>query len=200
MKVVFVEDVAGVAEGGDVKEVKNGFARNYLIPKQLAVPATRDALKRVNRLKGQAETTRLKTLQDMKALSQELDGVQVNVQMRSGASGRLYGSVTNAIVAGQLSEMTGREIDRRTVELPESVRDVGTYDIRVRLHSEVDASVKLLVHPLGTAPDEFLAGLLAAEELAAEEEEKGGPDEPPEAAAPDETASEGDDAPPVEEK
>ena len=194
MKVVFVEDVAGVAEGGDVKEVKNGFARNYLIPKQLAVPATRDALKRINRLKGQAETTRLKTLQDMKALSQELDGVQVNVQMRSGASGRLYGSVTNVMVAGELSEMTGREIDRRTVELPESVRDVGTYDIRVRLHSDVDASVKLLVHPLGTDPDEFLAGLLAAEE-----EEKAEPDESPEAAAPDETTSKGDDAPPAEE-
>ena len=194
MKVVFVEDVAGVAEGGDVKDVKNGFARNYLIPKQLAVPATRDALKRINRLKGQAETKRLKTLQDMKAVGQELDGVQVNVQMRSGASGRLYGSVTNAIVAGELSTMTGREIDRRTVELPESVRDVGTYDIRVRLHSEVDANVKLLVHPLGTDPDEFLAGLLKAEE-----EEKGEPDEQPEEAAPDKTASEGDDTPAAEE-
>ena len=72
MRVVFLEDVAGVAQGGEIKEVKNGFARNYLIPKRLAVLATQDSLQRVERLKHRAEDTRLQKLTDMKALGEEL--------------------------------------------------------------------------------------------------------------------------------
>ena len=86
MRVVFLEDVQGVAQGGDVKEVKNGFARNYLIPQSLATPATREALQRTAHLGHEAETKRLKTLADMRELSQELNGAQVNVEMRAGAS------------------------------------------------------------------------------------------------------------------
>ena len=169
MRVLFLEDVAGVALGGEVKEVKRGFARNYLIPKGLATLATRDALQRVKRLTGQAETVRLKTLTDMRALSEELDGAQVNVEMRAGATGRLYGSVTNAVVAAELSKMTGREMDRRTIEIPESIRDIGKYELRVRLHSEVDATISLLVYPAGTDPAEYAARLEEETKAAAEE-------------------------------
>ena len=98
MKVVFLEDVEGVAQGGEVKEVKRGFARNYLIPQRLAMPATRDSLQRIDRLKKQAEERRLRTISDMKQLAEELGGKRVDVPMRAGAGGRLYGSVTNAIV------------------------------------------------------------------------------------------------------
>ena len=164
MKMVFLEDVTGVALGGEVKDVKNGFARNYLIPKRLAVPASRQSLQRVKRLKVEAEDTRLKRLEDLRALGEELDGSMLNVAMRAGASGRLYGSVTNVIVAERLSELTEREIDRRTVEIPEPIRQVGRHDVQVRLHTEVDATVTLLVHPEDTDADEFLASLDAAEE------------------------------------
>ena len=97
MRVVFLEDVAGVAQGGDIKEVKNGFARNYLIPKSLAVPATHNALQGVERLAREADVVRVKHLEDMKALAAELDGFQVNIDMRAGSGGRLYGSVTNVM-------------------------------------------------------------------------------------------------------
>ena len=169
MKVVFLEDVEGVAQGGDVKEVANGFARNYLIPKRLALLASPDALQRVQRLKRQAGSTRLKRLEDITAIGEAMDGVQVNVEMRAGASGRLYGSVTNAIVAAELSKMTERAIDRRTVELAEPIREVGRHAVRVRLHAEVSANVTVLVHPSDTDPAEFLEALLKAE---AEEEER----------------------------
>lgn len=159
MRVLFLEDVEGVALGGDIKEVKRGFARNYLLPKGLATLATRDASQRVERLKRKAETVRLKTLTDMKALSEELNGTQVNIEMRAGATGRLYGSVTNALVAAALSELTGRETDRRTIEIPDSIRDIGKYQLRVRLHSEVDATISLLVYPAGTDPEEYAARL-----------------------------------------
>jgi large subunit ribosomal protein L9 len=164
MRVVFLEDVQGVAQGGDVKDVKNGFARNYLIPQSLATPATREALQRTERLGREAETKRLKTLADMKELSEELNGAQVVVEMRAGASGRLYGSVTNMIVADEVAKLTDREIDRRTVQIPEPIRQVGVYEIRIKLHSEVETDISVLVHPAGTDPEEFLASLSEEEE------------------------------------
>jgi large subunit ribosomal protein L9 len=171
MRVLFLEDVAGVAQGGEVKEVKNGFARNYLLPQSLAVLATANAMQRTGRLKREAEDTRLKTLTDMRALAKELDGTQVNVEMRAGASGRLYGSVTNAVVAGRLSEMIGREIDRRTVEIADPIRETGRFTLRIALHQEVDANITVLVHPMGADPEEFLAGIVEDEERAAEPDE-----------------------------
>lgn len=163
MRVVFIEDVLGVARGGDVKEVKNGFARNYLIPKNLAVPATHNALQRVEKLAKEAEATRLKTLSDMTALSQELEGVQVNVEMRAGVNGRLYGSVTSSIIAEELEKITGREIDRRTVLLSEPIRSLGVSEVRLRLHPEVETSIGVLVHAVGTDPEQVMAALEQAE-------------------------------------
>ena len=183
MRVVFLEDVAGVAQGGDVKEVKNGFARNYLIPQRLATPATKDAMQRIRTLANDAEVNRLKTLADMRELSKELDGTQVNIEMRAGASGGLYGSVTNAIVA----------------------EETGVYDLRVRLHAEVDAGISLVVFPVGADAEEFLASLQEPEEGEQEESTEGEaevevedaadeadvPDEPAaEAGEPDEPAAE----------
>ena len=152
MRVVFLEDVQGVAQGGEVKEVKNGFARNYLIPMNLAVPASHNALQGVERLKRQSDVERLKRLKDTTALAAELDGVQVNVEMRAGVGGRLFGSVTNVIIASELSKLTDREIDRRTVEIAEPIRELGAFDVTVRLLPEIEASVKVLVYAAGTEP------------------------------------------------
>ena len=169
MRVVFLQDVAGVAQGGDVKEVKNGFARNYLIPKKFAVPATHNALQRVKQYTEQAERARLRLLQDMRELSETLDGTRIDVEMRAGASGQLYGSVTNAIIADKLSEMADREIDRRGIEIDEPIRQLGTFNVNVRLHPEVQAQIDVLVYPTGTTADEWLQSL-EEEEAAAEGE------------------------------
>ena len=159
MRVVFLEDVEGVAKGGDVREVKNGFARNFLIPKNLAVPATHNALQRVDRLKVRADEVRLKTLADMKALAEDLNGSRVAVEMRAGAGGRLYGSVTSAMIAERLSESTDREIDRRAVALAEPIRELGLVEVDLHLHQEAEARVSVLVHATGTDPDELFASL-----------------------------------------
>ena len=164
MRVVFLQDVAGVAQGGDVKEVKNGFARNYLIPKQFAVPATHNALQRVKQYAEQAEKTRLRLLQDMRELSETLNGKRIDVEMRAGASGQLYGSVTNAIIADKLSEMADRDIDRRGIEVEEPIRQLGSFDVSVRLHPEVQAQIEVLVYPTGTTADAWLQSLEEAEE------------------------------------
>ena len=177
MRVVFLEDVPGVAQGGDVKEVKNGFARNYLIPKNLATPATHNALQRIAKLQRQAEVTRVRRLEDMKELAAELDGAQISVEMRAGSTGRLYGSVTAAIIAARLAEMTEKDIDRRTVTLGEPIRDLGEFDLTLDLHPEVRAGVSVLVYPTGTTPEEFVESLRAAEEAAAQAEAESFDDE-----------------------
>ena len=206
MKVVFLEDVEGVAQGGEVKDVKRGFARNYLIPQRLAMPATRDSLQRIDRLKKQAEERRLRTIRDMRALAEELRGKRVDVPMRAGAGGRLYGSVTNAIVADALSELLDREVERRNVQIPESIREVGTFEVRVHLYADIDAEVEVLVHPMEMEPDEFLRQLeeRRAQAEAGEEESS---DETEEETAAEETAepteaaseTEQDEAPVAEE-
>ena len=164
MRVVFLEDVPGVAQGGDIKEVKNGFARNYLIPKNLATPATHNAVNRVTKLQNQAQINRVRRLEDMKELAAEFDGAQISVEMRAGSSGRLYGSVTNAIIAERLAELTEKEIDRRAVELAEPIRDLGSYDLTIKLHPEVEADISVLVHPTGMTPEEFAESLIPPEE------------------------------------
>jgi len=156
MKVVFLADVQGVANGGEIKTVKAGFARNYLIPKNLATPATREALLRVERLKKHADSERVKTMQDLKGLASQLEGKQVGIPMRAGASGRLYGSVTNAVVSEALSKQIERTIDRRVVDLKEPLREVGSYDVVVKLHADVKATIRVVVHPLTMDAETFL--------------------------------------------
>ena len=109
----------------------------------------------------------------MKELAAEFDGSQVSVEMRAGSTGRLYGSVTNAIIAERLSELTEKEIDRRTVELEEPIRELGTYDLTVKLHPEVEAGISVLVYPTGMTAEEFAESLLASEESEDAEEEVG---------------------------
>ncbi|MCH8061340.1 MAG: 50S ribosomal protein L9 [Chloroflexi bacterium] len=157
MKVVFLEDVAGVAQGGDVKEVKNGFARNYLIPKNLAVPATHNALQQIKSIAQRSEEERVRTLTDVRALAEALEGTLINIEMRSGVNNRLYGSVTNAVVADELAKITEREIDRRTVILPEPIRELGLFEVTLRLHQEVEVSIDVLVYPIGADPEAALA-------------------------------------------
>jgi len=168
MKVVFLEDVPGVAQGGDVKDVKNGYARNYLIPKSLAMPVSHNSLQRIEGLKKRADEVRLKMIADMKVVASALDGKQINIEMRAGTEGKLYGSVTNAMVADELSKMIDSEVDRRTVEISEPIRELGTYELVVRLDADVQVKITVLVHAEGT---EAIADEDSIQDEADEEEE-----------------------------
>lgn len=152
MKVVFLEDVEGVALGGDVKEVKNGFAKNYLIPSKLAAPATHNNLQMIKKLSSQADVTRIRQLEDMKELAEAIEGTEINMEMRAGANNRLYGSVTGTMVADAVIESTGHIIERRMVQLDDPIREVGVYDVPIRLHPEAIAAVKVSVYATGTDP------------------------------------------------
>ena len=157
MRVVFIEDVEGVALGGEVKEVKNGFARNYLIPKNLAAPATHNNLQRIHKLTKDAAVSRAHRLDEMQTLATSLDGSEIAIEMRAGANNRLYGSVTGTMVADALSEEKGIPIERRLVQLDDPIREVGSYDVPLRLFADVNASIKVTVYATGTDPFEMVA-------------------------------------------
>ena len=155
MKVVFLQDVDGIANGGDVKEVKNGFARNYLIPKNMAAPATRNNLLQVEKFQSQASVNRVKQIDNMKELAEAIDETVVTIEMRAGANEQLYGSVTGTIVADAVSEIIHRNIDRQLVQLDDPIRKLGTFTVPIRVHSDISAKIKVIVHAIGTDPEDL---------------------------------------------
>ena len=145
MKVVFLEDVPNVAEAGEMKEVADGYGRNFLIPRKLAVLADAKAasiievqLKRKARIQAEAEA-------EMRELAQQLEGKEVVLKARSGAKGQLYGSVTNADIAEELGKSTGLVVDKRIIELEEPIRQVGSYEIAIRLTKDIMPKIKVTI-------------------------------------------------------
>ena len=149
MKVIFLEDVVGTADAGEVKEVKNGFARNFLLPQGLAAPATKDQIQREQAIKAAAVEKRLKFSQEWKVVADAVNGTQISLEVRVGPTGRLFGSVTSRAIAEKLSEETGRDIDHRHVLLGASIHEPGDYDVTIRLYRDVTAEIKVKVIPEG---------------------------------------------------
>ena len=141
MKVLFLQDVRPTARAGDVKDVKTGFARNYLLPQGLAVHASERELRRASSLRQQAEDRRLVEVKDWQDIADALKEQKVRIEVRTGPTGRLYGSVTNTMIAAQLSEMTSREIDRKGIQIPAPIRTTGEYKIPARFVEGVIATV-----------------------------------------------------------
>jgi len=139
VKVLFLQDVRPTARAGDVKEVKHGFARNYLIPQGYAVQATEHELRRASKLRAQAEDRRLVEAKDWQDVANALMEQKVRIEVRTGPTGRLYGSVTNTMIAAKIGEMTDREIDRKGIQIPEPIRAVGDYKVPARLVEGVTA-------------------------------------------------------------
>ena len=161
MKVIFLEDVVGTADAGEVKEVKNGFARNFLLPQGLAAPATKDQIQREQAIKAAAVEKRLKFSQEWKVVADAVNGTQISLEVRVGPTGRLFGSVTSRAIAEKLSEETGRDIDHRHVLLGASIHEPGDYDVTIRLYRDVTAEIKVKVIPEGyvAAEDEAFGGV-----------------------------------------
>ena len=154
MKVVFLETVEGSASMGEVKTVAPGYARNYLLPRGLAAPATPDVLARAERLR-EIEENRQR-LEDERALGLvgKLEGRPLVMAVRVGEQGRLYGSVTNVDIAQKAGEILGEELDRRRVLLPEAIRHTGVYSVVLRLSRSVQPQVQVVVVD-ADAPEEI---------------------------------------------
>ena len=148
MQVIFLEDIPNVAKTGEVKEVKTGYARNYLLPKRLAVRATPQELQRVESIRKAGEERRWKEEQGVQALAEKLEGTTITLQAHSGPNGRLYGAVTSPMIAQELSKFTEDEFDRRKILLEEPLHELGSYEITVRLLPQISATITVVVEPL----------------------------------------------------
>jgi len=145
MKVIFLEDVPNVARAGEIKEVANGYGRNFLIPRKLAVLARADAIRAMGaqlemKARGQAQTEA-----DLTELANQLDGREIILEVRTGVKGRLYGSITAADIAAEIESATGLAIDKRKIELDESIRQVGSYEVVIRLAEDIVPRIKVTV-------------------------------------------------------
>lgn len=147
MQVILQQDVRDLGQKGALVNVADGFARNYLIPRGLAVPATDGNLKqRQQRLRVQ-NSRKERLLDSAQVMAERLDGLSITVRARSGEGGRLFGSVTAQDVADGVRAVAGVEVDKRKVDLQDSIKMVGSYRVLLRLHPKVRTVVDLKVEP-----------------------------------------------------
>ena len=147
MKVVFFEDVEGTAQVGEVKVVKNGFARNFLLPRGIAGPVTPPNLQRANSLAEKEARRQAKLDGEAEVHRERLDGYTVSFEARVGETGRLYGSVTSRDVAQKLEESTGIVVDSRGILLAEPIRELGSKSVTIRFTRNVSAEITITVDP-----------------------------------------------------
>ncbi len=145
MKIILTHEVHGLGSAGDVADVKDGYARNYLFPRGLATAWTKGGQKQVDSITKARETRAVKSLDDAKSLKGQLEATKVNLQARAGQSGRLFGAVTTAEIADAVKAAGVGTIDRRTVQVAQPIRALGDHEVQVRLHPEVSATLKLNV-------------------------------------------------------
>ncbi len=180
MKVVFLETVEGSGTMGEVKTVANGFARNFLLPRGLAAPATAALLERAHELAREEERRQQAQDESAEGLASRLRGHPLVMAVRVGEQGRLYGSVTSADLAEKAGEILGEELDRRRVLLPEVIRSVGVYSVPLRLSRNVMPEVQVVVVD-AEAPEGVEAAaeaMLHIASVAAEAEAAADQDEP----------------------
>lgn len=144
MKVIFLKDVKGKGKKGEVKNVADGYARNYLFKHNLAVEATKANLKALEKQKESEQKKREEELQEAKKLKDQLEAITVEISAKAGEGGRLFGAVTNKQIADFLKAKNFK-IDRRKIELDEPIRSLGYTNVDVKLHPKVTAKIKVHV-------------------------------------------------------
>ena len=145
MKVLLVQDVDKLGSAGEVKEVSGGYGRNYLLPKGFAVLATRGQVKQAeDRLAAQRKRTDA-ARKDAEALASRISGQTLRFTARVGELDRLYGSITNADIAEKIQSQLGIEVDRRKIDLDESIKRIGIYPIKIRLMAGLEPLVNVVV-------------------------------------------------------
>jgi large subunit ribosomal protein L9 len=177
VKVVFLEEVEGSGRIGEVRNVANGYARNYLLPRKLAVAAT-DHNVRIAQARAEVEAKRQAGLDaDAEVLAKRLVGLTITIEVKVGEQGRLYGSVTGRDISEALEKPLGLLLEHRQVELGEPIRQVGVFEVPLRLSRNVRPSVQVAVLGEGQTLEELLAAAAAEEEQPEEVAEEEAPQE-----------------------
>lgn len=152
MKVILTQEVEKLGASHEIVEVAEGYARNYLLPRSLALPATRSALANLDNLKRVAERRIVRQRAGAEEQAKAFEGKTLKIEARTGDNGRLFGSVTNGDVAEAIKAQLGIEIDRKQIHLEDSIRSAGEYSVTVALHRDVKPAVKVEVGDLSLLP------------------------------------------------
>lgn len=144
-KLILTHEVTGLGSAGDVIEVKDGYARNYLVPRRLATPWTRGAERQIEGIRRARRARAIETLDDARVAQEKISTLSVSISAKAGSNGRLFGTVTGKDVAAAIVAAGGPEVDKRTVEVPQHIKTVGEYPVFVRLHPEVQAQLTIKV-------------------------------------------------------
>jgi large subunit ribosomal protein L9 len=145
MKLILTNDVTGLGGPGDVVEVAGGYGRNYLVPRGLAMRWTRGAEKQIELIKRSRAARDVRSLDDAKETAKRLAALTVQLRVRAGAQGRLFGSVSSSDIAEALRAAGGPELDRRRIEIATPIRTIGSHQVTVRLYPEVEATLDVEV-------------------------------------------------------
>jgi large subunit ribosomal protein L9 len=145
MKLILTQEVTGLGTPGDVVEVKDGYGRNYLVPRGFAIAWTKGGEKQVATIRNARSAREVKSLEEAQQVRAALERTKVTLPAKAGANGRLFGAVTTADVAEAVAKVGGPKVDRRKVELQQPIKSLGDYSVLVRLHPEVQAKVAVSV-------------------------------------------------------
>jgi large subunit ribosomal protein L9 len=145
MKVIFLKDVKGKGKKGEVKNVADGYAQNFLLKQGLAVEATNANVSSLNAQKKKQEKEAVEELEQMQELKKVLEELTVELSAKSGEGGRLFGSITSKQIADELKKSHNIKLDKRKIELPDAIRALGFTNVPVKLHPDVSATVKVHV-------------------------------------------------------
>lgn len=144
VKVILQQDVKSLGKKGEVKEVAEGYARNYLLPRGLAVEATGGHLKQLQQRQQRKADKQARELAAAQETAAKISGLELEIGMRVGENGRLFGSVTSSDLTAALAQK-GIKVDKRKIELPEPIKSLGSYPLRIKLHPEVEAKLTVKV-------------------------------------------------------
>lgn len=144
-KLILTHEVSRLGAAGDVVDVKDGYARNYLLPRGLATPWTSGAQRQIDQIRAARGKRAIANLEDAQALKAALEAKPIVVSERAGENGRLFGAVTSKEVADAVAEQFDKQIDRRSVEFPTAIKALGEHKVTVRLHEDVFATLLIQV-------------------------------------------------------
>ena len=167
MQVILLQDLYKHGVAGEVVKVADGFARNYLIPRKMAVQATPSALRRTQTVRENVEARKAQYNNMLNDLARQIDGVELIFGRRAASTGKLFGSVTTQEIADELDRVTSVDINRRRIS-QQSLREVGTHQVAVRLGNELSPTLKISIVPEDELP-EFLAARQRGEQVSAED-------------------------------
>ncbi len=152
MRVLLLKDVYKLGRAGDVKKVADGYGRNFLLPQGLAALATPGVLKQTERIRGQAEKERNRLNIEMGAIAEQLSELTLNFGVKAGETGRLYGSITSAMIVEGIEQEMGAVIDRRQIEA-QPIKTLGVHEVKVRLTLDLIPEITVVVHREGEPPE-----------------------------------------------